>query len=95
MLRPYLSADRGMLFLFDIESEQSFWMRNTLIPLDIIYINSDGVIVSIANGLPLDTTPCPQMVHRNMFLRSTQARRADWALVLAIAWNGIECRNDR
>ena len=59
MLRPYLSADRGMLFLFDIESEQSFWMRNTLIPLDIIYINSDGVIVSIANGLPLDTTPLP------------------------------------
>jgi len=59
MLRPYLAADRGMLFLFDIESEQSFWMRNTLIPLDIIYINSQGVIVSIANGLPLDTTPLP------------------------------------
>ena len=59
MLRPYLAADRGMLFLFDIESEQSFWMRNTLIPLDIIYINREGVIVSIAKGLPLDPTPLP------------------------------------
>ena len=59
MLRPYLSADRGMIFLFDVESEQSFWMRNTLIPLDIIYIDSKFNIVSIANGTPLDPTPLP------------------------------------
>lgn len=47
MYRPEMEYNHGMLFLFDREIIQSFWMRNTLIPLDIIYINSGRVIVDI------------------------------------------------
>jgi uncharacterized membrane protein (UPF0127 family) len=58
MFRRALAADRGMLFEFDRPDVQSFWMKNTLIPLDIIYIGADGRIVSIArNARPLDETP--------------------------------------
>jgi len=53
MFRASMERDRGMLFEFPEESERSFWMKNTYIPLDIIYIAADGKIVSIA----ADTTP--------------------------------------
>ena len=47
MYRAEMDFNRGMLFLFDREQLQSFWMRNTLIPLDIIYVNSRREIVDI------------------------------------------------
>lgn len=40
-----LPTDRGMIFVFDSDALRSFWMRNTIIPLDIAYIRSDGTIV--------------------------------------------------
>lgn len=58
MFRQTLAPNRGMLFEFDRPDVQSFWMKNTLIPLDIIYIGADGRIVSIArDAKPLDETP--------------------------------------
>ena len=48
----------GMLFVFDRPQTTSFWMRNTLIPLDMIFIGADGVVDSIhENAVPLDETP--------------------------------------
>lgn len=47
MFRPFLSDSVGMLFVFDEPSPQSFWMRNTMISLDIIYVGQDKKIVSI------------------------------------------------
>jgi uncharacterized membrane protein (UPF0127 family) len=48
-----------MLFVFDREEPRSFWMRNTLIPLSIAYIASDGRIADIQDMQPLDETSHP------------------------------------
>jgi len=52
MERPPLADDRGMLFEFPDLTERGFWMHNTPSPLDIIYIDPHGRIVSIARNAP-------------------------------------------
>jgi len=47
MHRPRLSANDGMLFLYPEEDERSFWMKNTLIPLDIAYFNAKGELLNV------------------------------------------------
>ncbi len=59
MERTELAENAGMLFVFDREAPRSFWMRNTLIPLSIAYIASDGRIVDIQDMQPLDETSHP------------------------------------
>jgi uncharacterized membrane protein (UPF0127 family) len=54
MYRTALAEDRGMLFIFPHEEIRSFWMKNTLIPLSIAYLNSEGRIVDIQDMKPLD-----------------------------------------
>jgi len=50
MNRPWMEETQGMLFLFEKEQRQSFWMRNTIIPLDIMFVSSDMRIVNIAKN---------------------------------------------
>lgn len=58
MFRETLENDKGMLFVFPDSREASFWMKNTLIPLDIIFIDADRVIHHIhADAVPHDETP--------------------------------------
>jgi uncharacterized membrane protein (UPF0127 family) len=59
MFRRSLAGDRGMIFPYDPPQEVAFWMKNTLIPLDIIYIRSDGTIVRITKAEAMDLTPLP------------------------------------
>jgi uncharacterized membrane protein (UPF0127 family) len=60
MNRENLDPDKGMIFVFDKEGVYPFWMKNTKIPLDIIWINRDKVIVYISrNTPPCKTDPCP------------------------------------
>ena len=55
-----MNENEGMLFVFHDEKPRSFWMKNTYIPLDIIYLNKDKQIVSIAkNAEPLSETSRP------------------------------------
>lgn len=54
-------AERGMLFVFDSEQLRSFWMFNTITPLDIAYIRSDGTIVKTHTMAPLETRLYPSI----------------------------------
>jgi hypothetical protein len=60
MYRKELPEGRGMLFDFQTDQDVSFWMKNTYIPLDMIFIRSDGRILRIAeNTEPLSTKTIP------------------------------------
>ena len=60
MCRTNLTDQQGMLFEFQDVADRTFWMKDTLLGLDIIYIAPDGRIISIAkNAKPLDRTPLP------------------------------------
>jgi uncharacterized membrane protein (UPF0127 family) len=48
MYRRTLAPDAGMLFLYDDDHEIQMWMKNTLIPLDMIFIRADGTVLSVA-----------------------------------------------
>ncbi|CAJ1435558.1 unnamed protein product, partial [Effrenium voratum] len=55
MFRHEMADGQAMLFRWTEDAPRSFWMENTLIPLDIIYVNFDGNIVSIKQAMPLST----------------------------------------
>jgi len=60
MHRASMPASSGMLFLYDFPQRVAFWMENTLIPLDMIFMSPDGVVQHIhENAIPLDRTHIP------------------------------------
>ncbi|WP_300055556.1 DUF192 domain-containing protein [uncultured Roseobacter sp.] len=60
MHREHLPSSAGMLFVYDRPQRLSFWMRNTLIPLDLIFIDQTGTVKTVHHSAqPLDETPIP------------------------------------
>jgi len=57
MYRRQMPEDEGMLFVFEYPQPLSFWMRNTLIPLEIAFVAGDGRILNILEMKPLDEGP--------------------------------------
>ena len=62
MFQTQLDERQGMLFVFNEEKKYTFWMKNTLIPLDLIWINKDKKVVFISqNALPCNQDNCPNI----------------------------------
>jgi len=59
MFRESMPDNRGMLFVFDDVVPRSFWMKNTLIPLDMLFIDDNWTVVHVANAVPCTVDPCP------------------------------------
>jgi uncharacterized protein len=55
MFRPQMPIGEGMLFVFEVPSEQCFWMKNTLLPLTAAFVADDGTIVNLADMKPQTT----------------------------------------
>lgn len=78
MNRTSMAPDHGMLFVFNDEIERSFWMKNTLIPLDMIFIRGDGVIHRIhPSAIPHDLTPVFSQGPARAVLELNGGRAAD------------------
>ena len=60
MYRDSLPADAGMLFLFSADQPLPFWMKNTFIPLDLVWLDASGRVVDVrADVQPCREDPCP------------------------------------
>ena len=77
MFRRSLRPDEGMIFPYAPPQEVGFWMRNTLIPLDIIYIRPDSTIARIVNAKPLDETSLPSGEPVSLVLEIAGGRAAE------------------
>jgi uncharacterized membrane protein (UPF0127 family) len=83
MFRDHLAPDAGMLFDYGHEQLASFWMQNTLIPLDMIFIGADGVVKNIhVNARPLDTTSIPSGVPVRFVLEIPGGRSVEIGLAI-------------
>lgn len=69
-VRNNMTEAEGMLFPFERESEEGFWMNGMKFPLDIIWINSDKKVVHIEHSLP----PCPDPLHCPTYQPSENAK---------------------
>jgi hypothetical protein len=60
MFRDKVLPEQGMLFVFDKEDLHTFWMKNTLVPLDMLWLGRDHRIIHIAGNVPpCAAEPCP------------------------------------
>ena len=59
MKRTSLEPNAGMLFVYPDEGRRSFWMKDTLIPLTVAFVNQSGAIVDLKQMQPLNLTPVP------------------------------------
>ncbi|MHA7843251.1 MAG: DUF192 domain-containing protein [Winogradskyella sp.] len=81
MYRTKLDTNQGMLFIFPNEQIRSFYMKNTKIPLDIIYINEEQQIVSFQkNAKPFDETPLPSGAPAKYVLEINAGLSDEWNL---------------
>lgn len=82
MYRKSMEPNQGMLFVYSEESIHSFYMKNTYIPLDLIFFGKDSSIVSFQeNAKPLDETSLPSKVPAQFILEVNAGKAKEWNLV--------------
>lgn len=82
MFRTELGPDEGMIFPFVPARGASFWMRNTVIPLDLIFVGTDGRISNIAaNAIPYDESPLQSIGMATAVLELRGGRAAELGIV--------------
>ena len=72
-----LAEDQGMAFVFEEPTDQGFWMKNTLIPLSIAFVDHAGTIVTIREMEPCETPTCPMYWPDAPFVLAVEAN-AGW-----------------
>ena len=93
MYRTEMAPDAGMLFLYPSPRETSFWMQNTYLPLDMLFIDTEGVIHHIAERtVPLSTTPIPSRgpVQAVLELNGGTSERLGIAVGDRVSWSILE-----
>lgn len=83
MYRESLCDDCGMLFIFTNADFHNFWMKNTLIPLDIIYINADLTVVDIMHAEPCYADNCTIYTPKKvaLFVLETNVNKFDESII--------------
>jgi len=62
MFRQSIAPDRGMIFPYDTPTDVSFWMKNTLIPLDLVFVRPNGTVGRVAaDAVPMSLEPIPSL----------------------------------
>ena len=81
MYRESIKENQGMLFVYSRESMRNFYMKNTYIPLDLIFFNSDSTIVSFQkDAKPLDESNLPSQVPAHFILEINAGLSERWDL---------------
>lgn len=79
MYRKSMEPTQGMLFIYNEEAPRSFYMKNTYIPLDILYFDGDSTAVSFQeNAVPLDETSLPSAGPAQFILEINAGLVEDW-----------------
>ena len=79
MYRKSMKEHQGMLFIYPEEAPRSFYMKNTYIPLDIIYYSKDSTVVSFQeNAIPLDETALPSEKPAQFILELNAGKVKEW-----------------
>lgn len=83
MGRTSLDDDAGMLFVWDGDAASAFWMKDTLIPLSVAFIDADGTVLRILDMEPCRADPCPlydPQVRYRMALEMRQGAFSRWGV---------------
>ncbi|VVB80979.1 putative ACR [uncultured archaeon] len=77
MFRESMPDNHGMLFVFDKSGPLSFWMKNTLIPLDMVFIDGNMTVVDVKTAVPCKADPCASYKSSGMYVLEINAGLAE------------------
>ena len=95
MYRDSLGADAGMIFVYPNAEPRNFWMKDTKIPLTIAYLDTNGVIVHLADMKPLDQTPVPSVKPAMYALEMNQGWFAKHGVAVGATITGLPAPSAR